>query len=230
DLAELMDDRVRRLGEHVAATQPLWACQTLGLVPADPTARLDWEHRASMIAAYRERYGFDHPAGPIGPEPAKVSPEARAAWHTALVAADRIDGVDLRHCTDGDLWLRRSAYERETAWAPPHVASDLRLTRIARRDAEVNAIRAEHEAAIARRTRSAGRHRELARHWRTAEAKAATEEQLLADMQATRRDWESITQPTRQAAVAADAELRRRHPRMPIEPLIPHPAEAAPGK
>jgi hypothetical protein len=230
DLAELMDDRVRRLGEHTAATRPLWACQALGPVPADPAAALEWEHRAAVIAAYRERYGFDHPADPIGPEPSKVSPEARAAWHTALAAAGRIDGVDLRHCTDGDLWLRRGTYERETAWAPPHVAADLRLTRIAGRDAEVSAIRAEHEAALTPRTRTAARHRELARHWRTVQAKAAAEERLLTDVHQTRRDWESITQSTRRIAVAADAELRRRHPRMPIAPLIPHPAESMPGQ
>jgi hypothetical protein len=30
-----------------------------------------------------------------------------------------VDGVDLRGCTDGELWLRRGTYERQTAWAPP---------------------------------------------------------------------------------------------------------------
>lgn len=230
DLAELMDDRVRRLGEHTAATQPLWALQALGPVPADPTARLDWEHRAAAIATYRERYGFDLPADPIGPEPSKVSPEARAAWHTALAAVGRIDGIDQRHCTDGELWLRRSTYERETAWAPPYVTADLRLTRIAGREAEVSAIRAEHEAALARRTRTAARHGELARRWRAVQAKAAAEERLLADVYQTRRDWESVTQSTRRIAVAADAELRRRHPRMPIAPLTPHPAETMPSQ
>ena len=145
ELAEAMDDRVRRLGEHAAATQPLWARQALGPVPSDPVARLEWEQRASLVAAYRERYGYADPADPIGPAPAKTSPEARAAWHAALRALGRVDGIDLRACTDGELWLRRSTYERETAWAPPYVAEELRLARIAERDAHVNAIRAEHE-------------------------------------------------------------------------------------
>ena len=153
ELAEAMDDRIRRLGEHAAATQPPWARQALGPVPADPVARLDWEQRASLVAAYRERYGYAHPADPIGPAPAKTSPEARAAWHAALGALGRVDGIDLRACTDGELWLRRSTYERETAWAPPHVAEELRLVRIAERDAHVNAVRAEHEGRAATTTR-----------------------------------------------------------------------------
>jgi hypothetical protein len=95
ELAAAMDDRVRRLGEHAAATQPSWARQALGPVPADPVARLEWEQRASLVAAYRERYGYAHPADPIGPAPAKTSPEARAAWHAALGALGRVHGIDL---------------------------------------------------------------------------------------------------------------------------------------
>ena len=145
ELAKAMDDRVRRLGEHAAATQPLWARQALGPIPSDPVACLEWEQRASLVAAYRERYGYADPADPIGPAPAETSPEARAAWHAAFSALGRVNGIDVRACTDGELWLRRSTYERETAWAPPFVAEELRLARIAERDAHVNAIRAEHE-------------------------------------------------------------------------------------
>ena len=38
-------------------------------------------------------------------------------------------------------------------------------------------------------------------------------------MQETRRQWEALTEPTRRVAVAADIELRRRHPDMNLEPL-----------
>ena len=226
ELAEAMDDRVRRLGEHAAATQPSWARQALGPVPADPVARLEWEQRASLVAAYRERYGYAHPADPIGPAPAKTSPEARAAWHAALGALGRVNGIDLRACTDGELWLRRGTYERETAWAPPHVAEELRLARIAERDAHVNAIRAEHERRAAHDDQAAARHQQLARIWRALEAKAATEAGIFAATQQTRRQWETVTEPTRRIAIAADLELRRRHPGRQIPPLRPHPAEA----
>ena len=175
ELAEAMDDRIRRLGEHTAATQPAWTHQSLGPVPGDPVARLDWERRASLVAAYRERYGYAHPEDPIGPEPSKANPEARAAWRAALAALGRVDGIDLRGCTDGDLWLRRRTYERETAWAPPHVTEELRLMRTAERDAHVNAVRADHESHAAKDQQTAKRHRQLATVWRALEAKAAKE-------------------------------------------------------
>jgi hypothetical protein len=226
ELAAAMDGRARRLGEHTAQTQPAWARQALGPVPGDPAARADWEHRAGLIAAYRERYGHAHPADPIGPVPGTTSPEARAAWHTALSALGRVDGIDLRACTDGELWLRRSVYERETAWAPPHVAEELRLMRIAQRDAHVNAVRAAHEARAARDDSTAARHHQLVGIWQALEAKAAREVDMFAAAQDTRRRWEALTETTRRIAIAADIELRRRHPGAKIEPLRSHPAEA----
>ena len=42
---------------------------------------------------------------------------------------------------------------------------------------------------------------------------------MLAEAQETRRQWEALTEPTRRMAVAADLELRRRHPGMTPEPL-----------
>jgi len=52
-IAALMDDRTQRLGQHAALTSPAWAVKALGPVPAAPTARRDWEHKAASIAAYR---------------------------------------------------------------------------------------------------------------------------------------------------------------------------------
>jgi TrwC relaxase/AAA domain len=227
ELAAAMDDRTRRLGEHAAETQPLWARQALGPVPDDPAARAGWEQRASLVAAYRERYGYSHPGDAIGPAPAKTSPEARARWHAAMAAIGQPGGIDLRGCTDGELWLRRGTYQRETSWAPPHVARELRLMRITERDAQVHAIRAEHETRAAKDENTAARHRQLAEIWRALEAKAAKEAAIFAEAQDTRRHWEAVTETTRRIAIAADLELRRRHPGLRIEPLRPHPAESA---
>jgi hypothetical protein len=222
-----MDDRTRRLGEHAAETGPQWAQQSLGPVPDDPVARADWEQRASLVASYRERYGYTHPAEPIGPAPGKTSPEARAAWQAAMGAISQVDGIDLRECTDGDLWLRRGTYERETAWAPPHVAEELRLMRKAGRDAHVNAIRAEHESRAAKDGQTVARHRQLAGIWQALEAKAAKEAAMFTAVQDTRQQWEAVTETTRRIAIAADIELRRRHPGIQLEALRPHPNEAA---
>src|SRR5215471_10424676 len=45
------------------------------------------------------------------------------------------------------------------------------------------------------------------------------QEQTFAQAMADRADWERATAPTRHLAIAADAELRRRHPDHHIGPL-----------
>jgi len=196
ELAATMDDRVRRIGEHAARTQPLWATQALGDLPADSAKRAKWQARAATIGAYRELYGYDAPADPIGPEPGKTSPEARADWHTAFAALGKIDGIDLRGLTDGQLWLRRAGYERETAWAPRHVGEELRLARLQARTAWENAIREDHEALAATTGEVADRHRVLAAMWQAMETKATNLVGMLAETQETRRQWEALTEPT----------------------------------
>jgi hypothetical protein len=49
---------------------------------------------------------------------------------------------------------------------------------------------------------------------------------MFAAVQDTRRHWEAVTETTRRIAIAADIELRRRHPDMQLEPLRPHPNKA----
>jgi len=82
-LAAVMDDRRRRIGEHAAASNIPWAVAVLGPVPFDSAARLAWQDKAATIGAYRELSGHDHPRDPIGPEPAANNPDLRAAWHAA---------------------------------------------------------------------------------------------------------------------------------------------------
>ena len=172
--------------------------------------------------------GTATPTPPTRSARRRPRPAPRPAQHGTppSSALGRVDGIDLRGCTDGDLWLRRGTYERETAWAPPHVAEELRLMRIAERDAHVNAVRAEHESRAARDDQTADRHQQLARTWRALEAKAAAETGMFAAVQDTRRQWETATETTRRIAIAADLELRRRHPAWQIPALRPHPAEA----
>ena len=69
-LAAVMDDRRRRIGEHAAASSLPWAVAALGAPPEDHAARLAWQSKAAAIGAYREISGHDHPDDPIGPEPA----------------------------------------------------------------------------------------------------------------------------------------------------------------
>ena len=52
------------------------------------------------------------------------------------------------------------------------------------------------------------------------------QERIFAQTMDDRRDWEHATAGSRHLAIAADAELRRRHPDLKIKPL--HSAEPAP--
>ncbi|MHB1820706.1 MAG: MobF family relaxase [Streptosporangiaceae bacterium] len=212
-VAAAMDDRQRRIGEHAAETQPLWATQALGAVPGDPARRAGWETRAGQIGAAREILGYDHPGRPLGPEPAATSPEARAAWHTALAAMARVDGIDVRGLSDGQLLARRRAYQAETAWAPKYVARELRAARRQEQLSRIEATRHAHEAAAATRRGEADRtglHEQAARSWTALGSRATQIRETLAAAQDTRAEWEAITEPTLRLARAADLELKRR--------------------
>jgi conjugative relaxase-like TrwC/TraI family protein len=85
-LATIMDDRRRRIGEHAASGSLPWAVTALGPVPGNPASRLAWQQKAAAIGTWRELSGHDHPDGPTGPEPAANNPDLRAAWHAARAA------------------------------------------------------------------------------------------------------------------------------------------------
>jgi conjugative relaxase-like TrwC/TraI family protein len=221
-IAAMMDDRTRRLGQHSAQTAPTWAVTALGPVPANSAARRDWEHKAAAIAAYREMYEYDHPGDPIGPEPSHQAPGQRAAWHEAFLAAGPPAGPGVRALPDGRLWLLRDIYAAETAWAPRHVGKELRLARLGAFDAGLGAIRATAEADTARKADDqdrAARHEYLAASYRALRDHYQQQEQALAQAMADRPEWEQATARSRHLAIAADAELRRRHPTRKIEPL-----------
>ena len=221
-IAALMDDRTRRLGQHTAQTAPAWAIIALGPVPADPAARHDWARKAAPIVAYREMYGYDHPGDPIGPEPGHQALDQRAAWHQAFLALDPTDRPDVRAMPDGRLWLLRDTYTAATAWAPRHTGKELRLARVAAFDAALGAIRADAEAQAACKTGNhdrAARHEHLAASYRAMRDHYQQQGQALAQAMADRQEWEHATARSRHLAIAADAELRRRHPDRKIESL-----------
>jgi conjugative relaxase-like TrwC/TraI family protein len=213
EVAAAMDDRQRRIGEHAAQERPLWATQALGRVPADPQLRADWEAKAGRLGAYREMFGWDHPGEAIGPEPAPTFPEARAEWHAAFAAMARVEGTDVRHLTDGQLFARRRAYEAETSWAPKHVAEELRAARKQEQFSKIEATRHTYEATAAARrgdAEMAALHEKAAGSWATLGRRAILVRDQLAQAHDTRCQWETMTEPTRRLARAADIELKRR--------------------
>ena len=190
--------------------------------PTDPPDRLDWQKRAASIGAWRELSGYGHPADPIGPEPVAAAPDLRAAWHEALAALGPIDGPDVRGMPDGRLLHLRDTYPIETAWAPQYVGDELRQVRAAAREARLAGLRASAEAAAAAKNGdhdTAARQQELAASYHALHQAYQQRETVFAAAMADRADWEAATRAQRQLAVAADAELRRRHPGQHFPPL-----------
>jgi hypothetical protein len=184
--------------------------------------RLEWQRRASSIGAYRELSGYDHPTDPIGPEPTAAAPDRRAAWYEALAALGPVDGPDVRGMPDGRLLHLRDTYPTETAWAPAWVGDELRQVRAGAREAGLAAARAGAEAAAAGRSGregAAARHRVLAASYQALHDAYRERESVFAGVMADRGAWEAATRAQRHLSVAADAELRRRHPAQRFTPL-----------
>ena len=222
EIAGLMDARKDRIGEHAAENAPPWAIDALGPVPADPPDRADWQKRAASIGAWRELSGHCGPTDPIGPEPVAAAPDLRAAWHEALAALGPIDGPDVRRMPDGRLLHLRDTYPIETAWAPQYVGDELRQVRAAAREARLAGLRASAEAAAADKhgdQDTAARQQDLAASYHALHQAYQQRETVFAAVMTDRADWEATTRAQRHLAVAADAELRRRHPSQPFPPL-----------
>ena len=222
EIAALMDARKDRIGEHAAEHALPWAVNALGPVPEHPLDRLDWQKKAASIGAWRELSGYHHPTEPIGPEPAAAAPDLRAAWHEALAALGPPDGPDVRGMPDGRLLHLRDTYLVETAWAPRYVGDELRQVRAAAWNARLAAIRASAEATAAARR---GQHDHAAQQQQLGDSYQALHEAyrhretVFAAVMADRADWDAATRAQRHLAVAADAELRHRHPEQHYPPL-----------
>ncbi len=214
-IAAMMDARKDRIGEHAAENALPWATAALGPVPDHPVDRLDWQRRASSFGAWRELSGYAHPVDPIGPEPVAAASEARAAWHEAFAALGPADGPDVRGMPDGRLLHLRDTYPIETAWAPQNVGDELRQVRAAAWDARLADLRATADAHAAQQhgdhDQAAKKHA-LATSYQSLHEAYRHRETVLTAVMADRADWEAATRVQRHLAVAADAELRRRHP------------------
>jgi hypothetical protein len=116
---------------------------------------------------------------------------------------------------DGMPWHLRDTYPLETAWAPRYVGDELRQVRAAAWEARLVGLRASAEAAAADRRGDhdhAARQQKLAASYQALQDAYRQRETVFAAVMADRADWDAATRAHRHPAVAADAELRRRHP------------------
>ena len=131
---------------------------------------------------------------------------------------------------DGMLWHLRDTYPVETAWAPRWVGDELRQVRAAGWEARLCGLRAGAEAAAAQQRgdhQQAARQRDLAGSYQALHDAYRRRETVFAATMADRQDWDRATVQQRHLAVAADAELRRRHPgehHPPLRSAEPEPA------
>ncbi|MGC4891097.1 MobF family relaxase [Micromonospora sp. DT227] len=211
ELSEAAEDRRRELGGIVAEEQPQWAVEAFGPVPDDLVERMEWEHRAGQVAAYREACQFEEEAVLLPPSPGISSTEKRAAWHEAWRAAGRPEaGKEEQDLSDGALRIRVKAWQREQEWAPQYVDAELRSTgqEAARHRQDAALLKAQAEAAVDEVER--------ARLLAEAEEKQALAE-VLADVEQgleeaadARAEWFLEVAATREAAERAEAELAAR--------------------
>ena len=222
EIAAMMDARKDRIGEHAAGHAPPWAVNALGPVPGHPLDRLDWQQRASSIGAWRELSGYGHPADPIGPEPAAAAPDLRAAWHEALAALGPAEGPDVRGLPDGTLLHLRDTYPPRPRGPPGTSAtSSARSAPPPGRPAWPPCAPPPTPAPppSAATTTRPTRKRELAASYQALQDAYRQREDVFAAVMADRADWDAATRHQRHLAVAADAELRRRHPAQHYPPL-----------
>jgi hypothetical protein len=221
DLAAAMDERTQRIGELAAEHQPQWAIAALGRVPSDPLDRIGWQRKAAVIGAYRELAGHRHPSDPIGPEPV-TDADLRAAWHDAFARLSSVKGADVRSLDDGTLHLLRDSYQVQTLCAPRYVTAAVRQIRIAAEDAEIQAIRRDAFARASHRDgqpSDAQTNERLAASYRAMAEIYRSLQMILTAADVDRREWETLTEQPRRLAIAADTELRRRHPEQTLKPL-----------
>ena len=218
----MMDDRTRRLGQYTARTAPAWAITALGLSPPTQPHVSSGQTVPPSSRRTARCTATTTPATRSVPEPSHQAPDQRAAWHQAFTALGPAAGPDVRAMPDGRLWLLRDSYAAQTARAPRHVGQQLRLPRLGAFGAALGAIRADAEAAAARKTGDhdrAARHEHLAASYRAMRDHYQQQGQALAEAMADRREWEQVTAHSRHLAIAADAELRRRHPDQKVDSL-----------
>ncbi|HEY2203332.1 MAG TPA: TrwC relaxase, partial [Pseudonocardia sp.] len=211
EIAAAADARRDELGAHLVTDPPRWALDAFGPVPDDPTAQLDWQTRAGIVAGHRELSDHDDTTTPIGPAPAPGLVEAHASWRAAWRALGRPDtDRDEAEMTDGRLRLRVRAYQREQSWAPRRVDNELAGTIQAR---DHHRGRATRRAAAAEAATDQAEHATLGIEAEQASALADTLDDRIGQLEKLERQrgmWLAHTAGTRAAAERAALELANR--------------------
>ena len=221
-IAAMMDARKDRIGEHAAKHALPWAVAALGPVPEDPLDRLDWRTRAASIGAWRELSGHGDPATRSAPSlsrpPRTCARPGKRPWPPSAPPTGRTCAA----CLTGGCYTcatpirsrppgrRNTSATSSARSAPPPAKPGWPACAPAPKPPPPPRTANPAPPPASRNSRPATR--PCTRLYQQRET-------IFATTMADRADWEAATRAQRHLAVAADAELRRRHPGQPLPPL-----------
>ncbi|MEV0137903.1 MobF family relaxase [Streptomyces globisporus] len=216
-VAELAEQKRLELGNQLleqaeAGELPQWA-QKLGPVPKDPTWRERWIERAGSVAAYREAHQHENERDAIGQRPGRGAVDVRQDWDRAYRAlGEPEDRMELVGASDATLRRMVERYDRETEWAPPHVAGQLREVSESLSDAERESVQTYIKAMEAETPEQAQELQEAVEGYEALTASLAEDREKLEKVHEARQAWHEHTEPTREQAQEAQRQLELRAP------------------
>lgn len=207
-LRDLRRDRETALGAAQVESPSTWAVEALGPVPEDMLDRAEWEHRAGVVAAYREESGFAHEVEPMGSSPGMSKPEARANWAVAWEAAGRPNPTAEEHeLSEGALRCRYEAMKREDAKLPPSVYEEMQAVEREMYDSQQVAAKFYGQADLAEDDFEAAALRERAAEHDSYAERWAAKRAGLQEVDDARRALMDEQAETRSRGLAARKEL-----------------------
>lgn len=211
ELATRLDARVAELGERAAAEPPVWAREQLGPVPPDPGQAREWQRRAGLIAAYRERCGIADALPSVGPRPHDDDVAQLLAWRDAARAGGRpVDELTYQAYPDSTLEALRARWRRLADNAPAYVEPELAVAHDQQRQAEADATILRQAATLEPdEARRAELERQAEGYTRAAQI-AAERVAVLQRAQDVRVAWLAAHEADQDAALEAERELKRR--------------------
>ncbi|WP_078894846.1 MobF family relaxase [Streptomyces sp. NRRL S-1022] len=216
-VAELAEEKRLELGRQLleqaeAGELPQWA-QQLGPVPDAPEWRERWIERAGTVAAYREAHEHDHERDPIGQRPGRGAVDVRQDWDRAYRALGEPEGrIELVGATDATLRRMVEQYERETEWAPPHVADQLRLVSESVTELQREAVQKLIEAREAEEPARAEELQAAVEGYDALAAQLEEDREALEEVHQARQAWHDHTEDVRAQAQEAQRQLELRAP------------------
>jgi len=216
-VAELAEQKRLELGQQLleqaeAGELPQWA-QKLGPVPEDPTWRERWIERAGSVAAYREAHQHENERDAIGQRPGRGAVDVRQDWDRAYRAlGEPEERMELVGASDATLRRMVERYDRETEWAPQHVAGQLREVSESLSDAERESVQTYIKAMEAETPEQAQELQEAVEGYEALTASLAEDREKLEKVHEARQAWHEHTEPTREQAQEAQRQLELRAP------------------